>query len=548
MATSSTDHRQIAKAWTRAYGAHHRAAAPDEVEDWASRAQSDVRAAWHRWHRPDLTGTWSPSQWPWYEALERARVEQLACNDLAGMARNLADPETTAPGGRPGALYCAARRVFAGDVEAIAGDLALILELKPRWHPGRWFARQSALPAKSDIVTGLRQAAELLDEPIGFSRCIEPIVRAMDDRYAIANGVGRDNAQISGSVPVATEVGGEEREVNGADSQSAADSASMLDLAHKYPDYSIYCASRDEQFPAVHWLEPEDNERVRSLMAPDRRQIRRLAHRMQRQLQSAQLRRWEFDQIDGRLDSRRLARLVTDRHNQRVFRREGKATAPSACVSFLVDLSGSMRGERQRMAAMTVDLAIHTLELCGIECEVLGYTTTHGSGNPVETLWQRSGAPEQPGRLNALRHVIFKTTREPWRRTRPGLGLMLREDFGRENIDGEAVHWAARRIGMHPAEKKLLIVLSDGIPHDSATANANGRSFLSNHLHDVIEQVEASGIEIFAIGANRQIGQFYRDHFMAREPEGIPSAIFHFTANFLVQNCVPRDKRSSERP
>lgn len=214
---------------------------------------------------------------------------------------------------------------------------------------------------------------------------------------------------------------------------------------------------------------------------------------------------------------------------------------PDACVTLLVDQSGSMRGERQRMAALAIDLAVHSLEVCRVRCEVLGFTTRFGADNPVAQAWRKAGSPSAPGRLNALRHVVFKTPSQPWRRARPQLGLLLREAFGFENVDGEALHWAARRLAHRPEPRKILVVLSDGAPYDAATAQANGREYLEHHLRAVIAELESSPIHLVAIGTGQEVGRYYRQAVTVRRPEAVAEVLFDRLGDLLTHG---RDERS----
>jgi len=186
------------------------------------------------------------------------------------------------------------------------------------------------------------------------------------------------------------------------------------------------------------------------------------------------------------------------------------------------------------MAALAIDLAVHSLESCNIRCEVLGFTTRFGDDNPIAAHWHRQGAGGEPGRLNALRHVVYKRAEQPWRQARGQLGLMLREDFGHENIDGEALHWAARRLLRRREPRKLLIVLSDGAPFDSATAAANGRGYLEHHLRQVIAGIEASPVQLLAIGTGQDVSRFYRHACIVRQPAQVPDVLFERLGELLT--------------
>ena len=234
------------------------------------------------------------------------------------------------------------------------------------------------------------------------------------------------------------------------------------------------------------------------------------------------------------LDPRRLSRLLVPAGDQAVFRVEDESALPAACVTLLVDQSGSMHAQRRLMAALAIDLAVHSLELCNIRCEVLGFTTRFGEDNPLADHWRRQGAGAAPGRLNALRHIAYKRAEQPWRQARGQLGLMLRDGFGHENIDGESLHWAARRLLRRREPRKLLIVLSDGAPYDSATAAANGRDYLERHLRQVIAGIEASPIQLLAIGAGQDVSRFYPHASVVRAAEQVPDILFDQLGGLLT--------------
>ena len=304
--------------------------------------------------------------------------------------------------------------------------------------------------------------------------------------------------------------------------------------------YRAYSTQWDEERPAQSLCTPADHTALQALDPGDQARIRRLALRLQRRLLSARQRQWQFDQESGRLDSRRLARLLTPGASPRIFREEEVSPVPEACVTLLVDQSGSMRGRPQQMAVQTIDLAIQTLEACRITCEVLGYTTAEGADNPVSRAWRAHGQPPQPGRLNALRHLIYKSARQPWQRCRQSLGLMLRADFGRENLDGEALDWAARRLLQRPEPRKILLVLSDAAPYDAATVAVHGRAYLESHLRDVIARIDASPIQLVAIGTTHTVGYYYRQALIINRTDTLADTLFAQLEHLLTSPDIDR--------
>ncbi len=501
---------------------------------------ADANAAWRRWHDATVAETWSAAEWPWFVALERARVEQLACQHLPGMARNLSDLEQIAPHLPLTAdLYRAARDVFAGDTNPQRPIFSQPAGLRQRLRAWQQY-RQLALD-DTEMLGHLRTAATHLNAPSDFARSLRPLITALS-RLPLAANDSAVSADSPGSalMPDPSKVDENQPGEDQSAQPRPGEDDQEPEVLRAFPGYAIFSTAFDQLGSARQWLQAGDEERLKMLMSPDRQQIRRIARKLQRRLQAARLPQWHFDQESGRLDSRRLSRLVSDRTNQHIFRREIAAPMPTACVTFLVDLSGSMRGPRQLIAAMAVDLAVHTLELCGLRCEVLGFTTTAGCDNPVMAQWQQAGTPPQPGRLNALRHIIFKSAHQPWRRMRSGLGLMLREDFGQENIDGEALHWAASRLIRRPEENRILLVLSDGQPYDEATTTGNGRSFLEQHLREVIARIEQSTIRLSAIGAGMNVARFYQRAVAIKQPEALGQALFEQLEALLLPESEER--------
>lgn len=533
--TDRIQRKRLAVAWAKAYGEGRAATQHQDIGD-ESRPVADAQAAWRRWHVPNLDSRWSASEWPWFEALERARVEQVASKHLPGIAHNLANPDRTAPPpGLRGDIYRSARRVFSG-VDIL--DEPIFGSIRARSTFQRWISRlisRRSRPSDSKIVAGLINARRWLDDPVNFCENIKPLIDILSESQEPCSGGSPNQVSTTPEDFLSSEdLEPAAPEVDHTCLEKPVDEDIEIDALGVNPDYSIYSNALDEEAPAKQWLRPQDKELLSSLNRSDRLKIRQLAHKLQRRLQAAKLRHWRFDQDEGLLDSRRLCRLIADNSDHRIFRREQESLIPSACVCFLVDLSGSMRGERLRLAAITVDLAVHTLERCGIECEVLGYTTSFGADNPLAVHWKQAGRREAPGRLNAVRHVVFKSTKQRWRRARQSLGLMLREDFGHENIDGEALHWAARRLAVEPTPNRILLVLSDGQPYDEATANGNGRDFLEGHLRSTIKQIEQSKISLIAIGAGMSVSRFYNHAVTVDNPAHLGERLFNLLDKALV--------------
>ena len=239
--------------------------------------------------------------------------------------------------------------------------------------------------------------------------------------------------------------------------------------------------------------------------------IARLANRLQRRLLAKQTRAWEFNLDEGLLDTARLARIVANPSHSLSFKQEKETTFRDTVVSLLIDNSGSMRGRPISVAAMSADILARTLERCGVKVEILGFTTRMWKGGQSRERWIAGGKPPNPGRLNDLRHIVYKSADAPWRRTRKHLGLMLREGILKENIDGEALIWAHNRLLARPEERRILMVISDGAPVDDSTLSVNPGNYLERHLREVIAFIEnRSPVELTAIGIGHDVTRYYR--------------------------------------
>ena len=547
-------------AWQRAYAgdaALDLAAALGPAQP-TQRGGADALAAWRRWHPPALNARFSPAQWPWYAILERARVETLAGRDLPGMALNLADLAALAPANdRTRRLYRLARRMLATppgqatqseEQQAPAPPPA---PQKPRSTPPHamatriarrlgWYRARPPVeapdqgPPDERIVATLRQTLNNLTDATTFAEQVRPLVEELA-RSAGPDPIADTQPSTQPLLPEDAEEDGNLIPDNDAEAnRMAANSPEPLPADRRYAGYAIYSTLWDQTLDARQLYRPSDALNLQQIDETDQQQARRLALRLQRRLLAARLRRWSFDRDEGRLDSRRLARLLTPKPPYAVFRQEDETPVPEACVTLLVDQSGSMRGLPQRLTAQAIDLAVQTLEICRVRCEVLGYTTRYGADNPLIRSWQANDRPAHPGRLNALRHIIYKRADQPWRRCRKHLGLLLREGLGRENIDGEALDWAARRLLAAPEPRKILIVLSDGAPYDEASATANGRGFLEDHLHAVIAALEASPIQLAAIGAGQTAGRYYHHALTLQRPADVAAVLLEHLGDLLT--------------
>ncbi|MGR3461791.1 MAG: cobaltochelatase subunit CobT [Roseovarius sp.] len=280
------------------------------------------------------------------------------------------------------------------------------------------------------------------------------------------------------------------------------------------PGYMIYDASHDEEIRAEDLADPVELERLRAYLDqqldPLKGAVGRLANKLQRRLQAQQSRSWEFDREEGILDAGRLARVVANPTTPLSFKVEKDTEFRDTVVTLLLDNSGSMRGRPISIAAICADVLARTLERCSVKVEVLGFTTRAWKGGQSREKWLAEGRPLLPGRLNDLRHIIYKSADAPMRRTRDNLGLMMKEGLLKENIDGEALEWAHRRIVARKEARKILMVISDGAPVDDSTLSVNPANYLEKHLRDVIAMVERrKQVELLAIGIGHDVTRYY---------------------------------------
>ena len=280
-------------------------------------------------------------------------------------------------------------------------------------------------------------------------------------------------------------------------------------------EYRVFCRDYDEIVDADSLCSSEELKRLRDrldqLIDPSKSLIAKLANRLQRLLLAQQNRSWEFDKEEGILDSSKLHKIITDPLTPLSFKTEKDTSFKDTVLTMLVDSSGSMRGRSMTTAAISADIIGSTLDKCNIKTEILGFTTKHWKGGDSRKLWLECGKPSSPGRLNDLRHIIFKPADLAWRRAKKNLGLMLREGLLKENVDGEALLWASSRILKRPEQRKILMVISDGAPVDDSTLSSNSTSYLDNHLKQVISEIEnRTEIELIAIGIGHDVTKYYK--------------------------------------
>lgn len=280
-------------------------------------------------------------------------------------------------------------------------------------------------------------------------------------------------------------------------------------------DYKAYTQKFDEIVTAEELCDAEELTRLRAYLDKQLAHLQgvvaRLANRLQRRLMAQQNRSWQFDLEEGSLDPARLPRIIIDPYQPLSFRQESDTNFRDTVVTLLIDNSGSMRGRPITVAATCADILARTLERCGVKVELLGFTTRAWKGGLSRETWLQSGKAANPGRLNDLRHIIYKAADAPWRRARKNLGLMMREGLLKENIDGEALDWAHQRLLARPEQRKILMVISDGAPVDDSTLSVNAGNYLERHLRHVIAEIETrSPVELIAIGIGHDVTRYYR--------------------------------------
>jgi cobaltochelatase CobT len=487
-----------------------------------------------------------------FDALETARVEALGARAMEGVRANLA--ELTESRVRADAMV----RARTAEEVPLATAVALLARERLTGDPPPDAAR-AALGLVTPTIES-KAGAELdalaltLDDQQAFAKVARRLLEDLDlcaaedpadDQPEDESGSdepdeggaedepdeGSDSAESGGDA----EMRGEESESSGGEEQQPAemepgdDDAGSGDDAEDggltapvqrnwdlapQSDYRAFTNRFDEMIEAKDLCDPVELGRLRAYLdqqlASLQSIVMRLANRLQRRLLAQQARNWDFDQEEGLLDAARLARVVVNPAHSLSYKVERETEFRDTIVSLLIDNSGSMRGRPIATAAICADILARTMERCGVATEVLGFTTRAWKGGQSREAWLAEGRPPHPGRLNDLRHVIYKRADEPYRHARRNLGLMMREGLLKENIDGEALLWAHNRLIARPEERRILMVISDGAPVDDSTASANGGTYLERHLRQVIGWIEKrSTVELLAIGIGHDVTRYY---------------------------------------
>ena len=317
-------------------------------------------------------------------------------------------------------------------------------------------------------------------------------------------------------------------------------------------DYRVYNAKFDEIIGAEELCDAEELGRLRNFLdqqlQPVQGLVSRLANKLQRLLMAQQNRSWLFDLEEGVLDTARLSRIVTDPMHPLTFKRERDTEFRDTVVTLLLDNSGSMRGRPIMVAAMCADILARTLERCAVKVEILGFTTRAWKGGQARERWLANGKAPHPGRLNDLRHIIYKAADAPWRRTKRNLGLMMREGLLKENIDGEALMWAHSRLTVRPEARRILMVISDGAPVDDSTLSVNAGNYLDYHLRHVIAEIETkSNVELSAIGIGHDVTRYYRNAVTILDAEQLGGAMTDQLIDLFVERKSAQLRRRGRK-
>ncbi|MFV0245297.1 MAG: cobaltochelatase subunit CobT [Qingshengfaniella sp.] len=523
-----------------------------------ARGTADAFAMRRKYHNPETHAKYTPQGQmarDIYEALETARCEAIGARAMPGTAGNI-DARIAAEAERKG--YAQITDSDAAPLPTAAGYLI------------RHLATGRPLPPGADNILALwrdhlekeaGQTLDRLDETLGDQAAFARLSRRMIEDLGYGDQLGDDpdaadedqddaaegedddtdpetDQPDDQDAPEQSEAAPEQdddQSGDSADTQLSMDQMADAELTEDGeipdsdmpldppphapasdadPNYKIYNDQFDEEIRAEDLAEPAELERLRAYLDqqldPLKGAVSRLANKLQRRLQAQQNRSWEFDREEGILDAGRLARVVANPTTPLSFKIEKDTEFRDTVVTLLLDNSGSMRGRPISIAAICADVLARTLERCQVKVEILGFTTRAWKGGQSREKWLADGRPQQPGRLNDLRHIIYKQADAPWRRARNNLGLMMKEGLLKENIDGEALEWAHRRmVGRHEA-RKILMVISDGAPVDDSTLSVNSASYLEKHLRDVIAMVQRKRlVELLAIGIGHDVTRYY---------------------------------------
>ena len=401
-------------------------------------------------------------------------------------------------------------------------------------------------PDQNDDQSGEDEAEENPEQPESAGEEQEPEEAEASPERQQQDSEDQAQAQVTEDAEAEMEEGEEAEQQEGEAPQEPPPPA----YSDADPLYKVYSTDFDEEIRAEDLAEPAELERLRAYLdqqlEPLKGAVSRLANKLQRRLQAQQNRAWEFDLEEGTLDAGRLARVIANPTTPLSFKREKDTEFRDTCVTLLLDNSGSMRGRPISIAAICADVLARTLERCNVKVEILGFTTRAWKGGQSREKWLGAGREAQPGRLNDLRHIVYKSADAPWRRARPNLGLMMKEGLLKENIDGEALEWAHRRLTARPEARRILMVISDGAPVDDSTLSVNAANYLEKHLRDVIAMVEKRrAAELIAIGIGHDVTRYYSRAVTITDVEQLAGAMTEQLASLFDVSPKGHAKRAA---
>ena len=492
-----------------------------------------------------------------FEAAEQARVEAIGANRMAGISANLdamleercrargyAQVTETNENVLPEIIGMMVREQLTG--KAPPDEARQMVDLARDWVMEHAGEDLSGLTSSIDdqaafarLTRKLIADLELGEDDLQDSDDLDDPDETGNEDESDASGEGEGEggegqADSAADMQVSDAAGGAEDMDMEVDAEFEADDADAMagseepgrgrrnwrpgDFLPDNPDdpaYRAYVSEFDEIIEASELCESDELARLRTYLdqqlASHQGVVARLANRLQRKLLAKQNRSWEFDLDEGLLDAAKLPRVIINPMNSLSYKIERDTDFRDTVVTLLIDNSGSMRGRPITVAAMCADILARTLERCAVKVEILGFTTRAWKGGQSREKWLRDGKPQNPGRLNDLRHIVYKSADAPWRRARRSLGLMMREGLLKENIDGEALLWAHNRLVVRPEQRQILMVISDGAPVDDSTLSINPGNYLERHLRQVIDYIERrSPVQLVAIGIGHDVTRYYR--------------------------------------
>ena len=548
-----------------------------------ARGAADALALRLKHHDPKLHATRAPGgdsdARDLFDALEQARVEALGARSMDGVRSNLNDlaearvrldaitrARTAEEVPLATAVGLLARQRLTGEQPPVAARTGL--KLVAPWIEEKAGAELDALAMTIDDQASFATLSRRLLEDLELA-ADEPSDQEPDEGGDEGQGEDEGPDETDDSETDGADAGGEmemrseeteqddgedesadseadTEEGEAASAQEGADQARANALRRNWPDepvtdYRPFTTRFDEMIAAAELCDEEELGRLRAYLDQQMMSlggvVTRLANRLQRRLMAQQARSWDFDQEEGMLDAARLARVIVAPAHSLSYKIERETEFKDTVVSLLIDNSGSMRGRPISIAATCADVLARTLERCGVATEILGFTTRGWKGGQSREQWLSEGRPAHPGRLNDLRHIVYKRADEPYRHARKSLGLMMREGLLKENIDGEALLWAHSRLLARPEERRILLVISDGAPVDDSTASANGGTYLERHLRQVIGWIEGrSSIELAAIGIGHDVTRYYSRAVTIMDAEQLGGALIEQLAALFDKN------------